>query len=124
MTRYEYKTPGTRLWWGSVRAWCQAAHQLDRRRSSGQRDAALAAHAAALPRDLIEIEDDLTAVEAALELLEDGPNCLRRPLRGHRAGAPQTVRIMWLKNRAAALRRAADSIPPGPNWLAMQDGER
>lgn len=123
MTRYAYCTPGTRIWWSSIGAWCAAAHRIDRRRCSRQRSAALEAHAAALPRDLIEIEGDPAAIEAAVELLKHGPPELARPPRGTRASAPHTPRIMWLENRAAALRRHADAIPPGANWLAMHNSE-
>ena len=117
--RYEYRTPGTNLWWGSVAAWCRAAHQLDARRSSCHRIAALEAHAAALPRALIDIEENAAAIDHALELLKDGPPALQRPQRGHRAEHPTTAIIMWLANRRSVLARLADEIPEGENYRAV-----
>lgn len=117
--RHEYRTPGTNLWWGSVAAWCRAAHQIDARRASRHRNAALVAHAAALPRALIDIEENAPAIDHGLELLKYGPPSLRRPSRGDRADHPTTAIIMWLANRRAVLARLADDIPEGDNYRAI-----
>ena len=105
MSTIEYRTPGTRLWWSSVAAWVEAAHRIDRRRSSSARNAALQAHAAVLPLDLIGKDTDPSALREAVRLLKYGPPSLRRPQRGDRANAPHTPRIMALNNRIAQLER-------------------
>ena len=82
MSAFEYRTPGTRLWWGSVATWVVAAHRIDRRRFSSARNRALKAHAAALPLELIAEDTDRSALEEAVWLLKYGPPDLRRPQRG------------------------------------------
>lgn len=119
MTRYSYRTPGANLWWSDVGEWTSCAMRIDRRRCSAARNAALAAHAAALPRALIDIETDPAAIEAALRLLEYGPPGLARPPRGSRGDHPTTPIIMALRNRAAILRRAAEPMRHGDNWRAV-----
>jgi hypothetical protein len=109
---FRYQTPGTRLWWSDLGQWVEAAHVLDRRRYSAARSRALAAHAAALPLTLIYAEDNAETLAAALDLLKYGPLPLGRPQRGHRAGAPQTPRIMAIANRLAKLKQAN----VGHNW--------
>ena len=121
MTRHRYTTPGTRLTWSSVTEWVRAAHRIDRRRLSEARNRALAAHAAALPRALINRETHLPSLEAALHLLKYGPPGLARPPKGARAGHPTTPIIMDLMNRLAVLKRQ-DAIPPGDNWTAIFGG--
>jgi len=122
-TGFEHHTPGARLWWGTVAAWIEAAHRLDRRRSSSARNRALRAHVAALPLDLIAVEDDAEALRAALWLLKYGPTDLRRPQRSARAGAPHTARIMAINNRLAHLARAGiGHNRPAPT--ASQSGDR
>jgi hypothetical protein len=125
MTRWEYRTPGTALWWSDVASWCAAARRLAARRCSARRSAALEAHAAALPLSMIAAETDAAAIADALDLLKHGPPCLARPPRGARAGAPQTPRIVALANRAARLARDADALPTGGNWIAVHgDAEK
>ncbi|MEM8759214.1 MAG: hypothetical protein AAGE83_02675 [Pseudomonadota bacterium] len=121
MTGYEYRTPRARLWWGDVAAWRAAANEIDRRRSSAPRNAALRAHAAALPLDLIAAEADPAALAAAIDLLKYGPPGLARPPRGARADAPQTSRIVALADRLEAIERAAElvEIAPGHNARAV-----
>ena len=114
--RYEYRTPGTTLWWASIGEWIACAHRLDRRRSSAARHRALAAHAACLPSDLIAAETDIATIDTALRLLKYGPPSLARPPRGGREGHPTTRVIVDLMNRRAGLMRAADEIPEGGNW--------
>ncbi len=118
---YEYRTPGTALWWASVAEWVACAQRIDQRRCSEARSRALVAHAAALPRDVIDAETRIDAIDAALDLLKYGPPGLARPPRGNRDGHPTTRIIMELSNRHAALRREADAatISGGDNWRAM-----
>ena len=119
MVRVKYRTPGTRLWWGTVREWVICAKRLDARRSSAARNIALAAHVEALPLKMIAAETDRIAIEAALDLLTAGPTGLCRPPRGHRADAPHTPRIMALYNRRKMLEQDKNTITPGANWLAI-----
>ena len=56
MTLYGYTTPGTRLTWSDVSEWVDAAHRIDGRRLSEARNRTLAAHGAAMPRDLVNRE--------------------------------------------------------------------
>ncbi|QDI74478.1 hypothetical protein [Leisingera sp.] len=70
---------------------------------------------------MIEIENNLEAVEDALWLYKRGPTGLQRPQRGKRGEHPTTPIIMALQNRAAILRRAVDDIPQGANWRAVHD---
>ena len=114
MSAIEYRTPGTRLWWGSVAPWVEAAHALDRRRSSSARNAALKAHAAVLPLDLIAEDTDRSALEEAVRLLKYGPPSLRRPQRGDRAHAQHTPRIMALNNRIVQLEQVRFGHNRGP----------
>lgn len=74
-----------------------------------------------LPLAMIEIENNLEAVENALWLFKRGPTGLQRPQRGKRGNHPSTPIIMALQNRAAILRRAADVIAQGENWRAVHD---
>ncbi len=121
MTRFIYRTPGTALWWGDVAEWCRCAWQLDRRRLSRKRHRDLETHGMCLPLAMIEIENNLEAVEDALWLYKRGPTGLQRPQRGKRGEHPTTPIIMALQNRAAILRRAVDDIPQGANWRAVHD---
>lgn len=121
MTHFQYTTPGTRLAWSDVREWVDAAHRIDRRRPGAARNRAYAAHAAALPRDLIDREMHVPSLEAALHLLKYGHPGLARPQRGHRADHPTPPVIMDLMNRLAALKRR-DQLPAGDNWTAMFGG--
>ena len=121
MRIHRYTTPGTRLTWSSVAGWVETAHRIDRRRLSETRNRALAAHAAALPRTLIDRETHAPALEAALHLLKYGPPGLVRPPQGARAGHPTTPIIMDLMNRLAVLKRQ-DEMPSGDNWTAMFGG--
>ena len=121
MTLYRYTTPGTRLTWSDVGEWVEAAHRIDRRRLSAARNRALAAHGAALPRELIDREAHLPSLEAAIRLLKYGPPGLARPPRGARADHPTTPVIMDLMNRRAILKRR-DEMPRGGNWTAMFGG--
>ncbi|WP_316016175.1 hypothetical protein [Roseobacter sp. HKCCA0434] len=123
MARIEYRTPGTRLWWGSVREWAICAKRLDARRSSEARNIALAAHVEALPLELIAVDADRIAIEAALDLLMAGPPGLCRPPRGLRADAPHTPRIMALYNRCKMLEQDKNTITPGANWLAIHGNQ-
>lgn len=118
MTLYRYTTPGTRLTWSNVTEWVSAVHRIDRRRLSAARNRTFAAHAAALPRDLINRETHVPSLEAAIHLLKYGPPGLVRPPKGPRAGHPTTPIIMDLMNRLALLKRR-DELPPGDNWIAM-----
>ena len=121
MRIHRYTTPGTRLTWSSVAGWVETVHRIDRRRLSEARNRALAAHAAALPRTLIDRETHAPALEAALHLLKYGPPGLVRPPQGARAGHPTTPIIMDLMNRLAVLKRQ-DEMPSGDNWTAMFGG--
>jgi hypothetical protein len=121
MTPHRYTTPGTRLTWSRLADWVETAHRIDRRRLSEARNRALAAHADALPRDLINRESRIPALEAALHLLKYGPPGLARPPKGARAGHPTTAIIMDLMNCLAVLKRQ-DEMPPGDNWTTMFGG--
>lgn len=119
MPRYSYRTPGTRLWWSNVAEWCDCAHQLNRRNLSAKRRVDLETHGGCVPLEMIAIEEDLSAIEAAVFLLKYGPIGLRRPQRGERINHATTPVLMALNNRAAILRRKSDHMPPGANWLAV-----
>lgn len=121
MTHHRYTTPGTRLTWSDVSEWIDAAHRIDRRRLSEARNRALAAHGAALPRDLINCETRVRSLEAAIHLLKHGPPGLARPPKGARANHPTTPVIMDLMNRLAVL-RCRDEMPRGDNWTAFFGG--
>ena len=121
MTLYRYTTPGTRLTWSDVGEWVEAAHRIDRRRLSAARNRALAAHGAALPRELIDRETHVPSLEAAIHLLKYGPPGLARPPRGARADHPTTPVIMDLINRVAVL-KGRDEMPRGGNCTAMFGG--
>ena len=43
--RVEYRTPGTKLWWGNVAEWCSCGYVLNRRRLSRKRNRDLETHA-------------------------------------------------------------------------------
>ncbi len=121
MTQYKYTTPGTRLTWSGVSEWVDAAHWIGSCQLSAARNRAYAAHAAALPRELIDREMYVPSLEAALHLLKYGHPSLARPQRGHRAGHPTTPVIMDLMNRLAVLKRQ-DLMPAGDNWTALFGG--
>jgi len=123
MTDSIYQTPGTRVRWGNVREWCLAAFQLDRRRSSEKRNRDLTTHSGCMPLSMIYAETDIEAIETALYLLKYGPSYLCRPTRGNRAAHPSTPVIVALNNRATVLKREADVIPHGDNWIAMKNCE-
>lgn len=113
--RFQYRTPGTSLWWSSLDGWIIAAHRLKVRPLSPQRDKALKAHGCFLPRDVIDAAADVTQIDYALHLLKHGPPPLCRPLRGERAEAGQTQVIVDLMNRRRALERAAGLQASGHN---------
>ena len=121
MTHDRYTTPGTRLTSSDVSEWVDAAHRIGGRRPGAARNRAYAAHAAALPRDLIDREMHVPSLETALRLLKYGHPSLARPQRGHRADHPSTPVIMDLMNRLAVLKRR-DQMPAGDNWTAMFGG--
>lgn len=121
MTRYSYRTPGTRLWWSNVAEWCDCAILLNRRRLSGKRHRDLETHGMCMPLAMIKIEDDSEAIDRALWLLTKGPTGLQRPQRGKRGDHPTTAIIVALKNRQAILIREIDDIPQGENWRAVHD---
>ena len=121
MTQYRYTTPGTRLVWSDVSQWVDAVHWIGSRQLSAARNRAYAAHAAALPRELIDRETHVPSLEAALHLLKYGHPSLARPQRGHRADHPTTPVIMDLMNRLAVLKRR-DEMGAGDNWTAMIGG--
>ena len=121
MTQYRCTTPGTRLTWSDVSEWVDAAHRIDRRHLGAARNRSLAAHAATLPRDLIDRETHVPSLEAAVHLLKYGPPGFARPQRGHRADHPTRPVIMNLMNRLAVLKRR-DQMPAGDNWAAMFGG--
>ena len=121
MTLNKYATPGTRLTWSNVTEWVDAAHRIDRRRLSEARNRALAAHGGALPREFINRETHVPALEAAIHLLKYGPPGLARPPKGARADHPTTPVIMDLMNRLAVLKRQ-DKMGAGDNWTAMFGG--
>lgn len=121
MTHDRYTTPGTRLTWSDVSEWVDAARRIGRRQLSAARNRAYAAHAAALPRDLIERETHMPSLEAAIHLLKYGHPSLARPQRGHRANHSTTPVIMDLMNRLAVLKRRGE-MPAGDNWTAIFGG--
>ena len=121
MPVYRYTTPGTRLTWSNVSEWIEAAHRINRRNASRHRNRALANHGAAMPRELIDRERDIDAIEAALSLLKYGHPSLSRPQRGSRGNHPTTPIIVDLMNRLAVLKRDAE-MPAGNNWVAMHGG--
>ncbi|ODM45306.1 hypothetical protein A9320_11755 [Ruegeria sp. PBVC088] len=121
MTLYNYTTPGTRLTWSDLSEWVDAVQRIGRRQPGAARNRAYAAHAAALPRDLIDRETHVPSLEAALHLLKYGHPRLARPQRGYRVDHPTTPVIIDLINRLAALKRR-DQMPAGDNWTAMFGG--
>ncbi|WP_305970530.1 MULTISPECIES: hypothetical protein [unclassified Mameliella] len=121
MTHDRYTTPGTRLTWSDVSEWVDAAHRIGSRQLSAARNRAYAAHAAALPRELIDRATHVPSLETALHLLKYGHPSLGRPQRGHRANHPTTSVIMDLMNRLAVLKRQ-DQMGAGDNWTAMFGG--
>ena len=120
-------TRGTRLGFSDLAGWIWAARQIDARRASSARYAAIARHLRALPPTMVRACDCEDTLQASLQIWVRGAayNGFARPLRGHRANAPQTRLIMEAKNRLAHLRRQADAeaIPAGDNWRAMHPGE-
>ena len=116
-----YTTPGTRLTWSNVGEWVSAAHRIGKRRPSSARNRAFAAHAAAMPRELISREAHLPSLEAAVHLLKYGHPSLARPQRGHRADHPTTPVIVDLMNRLAVLKQL-EEMPAGGNWTAIFGG--
>lgn len=121
MTHHRYTTPGTRLTWSDASEWVDAAQRIDGRRLSEARNRALAAHGAAMPRELIDRETHVPSLEAAIELLKYGPPGLARPSKGERANHPTTPIIMELMNRLAVLKRR-DEMGTGNNWAAIFGG--
>ena len=118
MTRYQYRTPGTRLWWGDVGEWCALAFVLDRRRLSRKRNRDLETHAMCMPLEMIYAETELEALDLAIWFYRHGPIGIRRPQRGARKDHPSTPILMALNNRRASLLRKRDHIPEGGNWIA------
>lgn len=116
---YEYRTPCTNLWWSTVAEWTEAGWRISRRRLSAVRSRAMETHRGCLRRDVIEVETEIAALDAALDLLTHGPTGLCRPLRGHRATDPSTPVIVHLSNRRQTLLRKRDEIPLGGNWKAI-----
>lgn len=102
-------------------AWLDDAIRIERARASRETYARAARHIARLDRATIDACEDLETLAAVRDLLTDPGARLGRPSRGFRAKAPQTPRIVELDNRRRALERAADEIPAGANWTAMQD---
>ena len=123
MYRCSYKTPGTRLQWSTLHEWIAAAHRIDRRRCGEARNRALAAHAACLPKSVIEQEQTIETIDAAVDLLKYGRPGFARPPQGCRANHPTTPIIMDLMNRRAVLLRQLDDMPAGDNWTAMHGPE-
>lgn len=121
MTRLLYQAPGTRLWRSNVEEWCDRACQLNRRRLSRKRHRDLETHGMCMPLRMIEIEDDIEAIDRAPWLFTEGPTGLQRPQRGTRGDHPTTPIIMALKYRKALLKREADEIPQGANGRADHD---
>lgn len=117
--RVEYRTPGTKLWWGNVAEWCSCGYVLNRRRLSRKRNRDLETHAMCMPLDLIYRETDLEAIDLAIWFYRHGPIGIRRPQRGARGDHPSTAIFVALMNRRAVLRRARDTVPEGGNWRAV-----
>ena len=122
MTSPRYTTPGTRVSWGTVSEWIEAAHKINARRLSRHRNRALENHAGALPREVINLETDIEKIQRALHLFKYGPTGLARPTRGHRANHPSTPVIVDLSNRLAVLERS-NGMRPGANWPAVFGGD-
>ncbi len=120
--RYRYRTPGTKVWWDSVQSWIAAAHTIASRRLSHHRNRALEDHGSVLPREVINLETDITVIENALYLLKYGYSDLCRPQRGKRAEAPQTRVIMDLMNRRKVLMDLEKSSMIGHNSKAFDEG--
>ncbi|MBL4556867.1 MAG: hypothetical protein JKP98_05865 [Rhodobacteraceae bacterium] len=107
MTRWEYRTPGTALWWSDVAGWCAAARRLLGPALFGRRSAALEAHAAALPLSMIAAETDAAAIADALDLLKHGRPALR--------AAARSARHMPRRRRASSrLRTVQHGLPAMP----------
>jgi len=83
-TRYEYRTPSTRLWWSNVHEWCDFGYMLNRRRFSRKRNRDLETHAMCMPTEMIYREVDLAAIDLALRFYRHGPISISRPQRGAR----------------------------------------
>lgn len=88
-------TPGTRLGWSTLAQWLHAQAELSARPASSARHAALAAHLAALPDEIIEAADtrDLDQLDQVVRQAQ--------PPRGQRAGHP-TTRLLDAISRARA----------------------
>ncbi len=121
MSRIQYQTPRSRLFWWNLAEWVETARILDDRRASCLKNQQCVFHVRALPLKMVWDERSLDTLQATLDLLTGGSG-FRQPPRGQRADAPHTLLISAIRNRMKKLERDLDreSIPDGHNSLSMR----
>jgi N12 class adenine-specific DNA methylase len=97
----ERTTPGTQLKWKGVAGWIAAWHQLGARKSSSKKYTQQDAHVESLTKTVIDAEQDLHVLRAALALFKGRGRASQTilPPKGKREGSHAVQVIDWLQAR-------------------------
>jgi len=101
-------------------AWLEEAIRIERARCRRETYARAKRHVERLERATIQACGSIETVARVRDLLVGPGGRLARPPRGFRESAPHTPLIVELDNQRRRLERAAEDIPAGANWTAMQ----